>query len=86
MYIQIKMLKYTIMSHKKRRAKYQTERLSRSQKRQFRSKGQISGKISKEKNTLTVDTDDKKFNHDNANGHSQTGNRNRQEEFTRQTE
>ena len=74
MYIQIKMFKYTTMSHKKRRAKYQTDRLSRSQKRQFRSKGQITGKVSREKNTLTVDNDDKKFNHDNANGHSQTGN------------
>ena len=27
------------------------------------------------KNTLTIDTDDQKFNCDNANGHSQTGNR-----------
>ena len=26
------------------------------------------------KNTLTIDTDDQKFNCDNANGHSQTGN------------
>lgn len=74
------------MSHKKRRAKYQTERLSHSQKRQFRSKGQISGKVSRQKNTLTVDTDDKKFNHDNVYGRSQTGNQNWQEEFKRQTE
>ena len=39
------------------------------------------------KNTLTIDTDDQKFNCDNANGHSQTGNRKkkyRQVEFKRQ--
>ena len=38
------------------------------------------------KNTQTIDTDDQKFNCDNANGHSQTGNwkKYRQVEFERQ--
>ena len=59
----------TIMSHKKRKAKYQTEMLFRIEKQQFRYK-----QCFQQKNTLTIDTDDQKFNCDNANGHSQTGN------------
>ena len=42
---------------------------------QFRSKGQIASEVSSKKNTLTVDTDDCTFNCNNADGHSQTGNR-----------
>ena len=69
MYIQIETFMYTIMSHEKRRAKYQTEMLSWIAKQQFRYK-----QCFQQKNTLTIDTDDQKFNCDNANGHSQTGN------------
>ena len=81
MYIQIETFMCAITSHKKRRAKYQTEMLSRIVKQQFRYK-----QCFQRKNTLTVDTDDQKFNCDNADGHSQTGNRkkNRQVEFKRQ--
>ena len=81
MYIQIETFMYTITSHKKRRAKYQTEMLSRIAKQQFRYK-----QCFQQKNTLTGDTDDQKFHCDNADGHSQTGNRkkSRQVEFERQ--
>ena len=81
MYIQIETFMYTIMSHEKRRAKYQTEMLSWIAKQQFRYK-----QCFQQKNTLTIDTDDQKFNCDNANGHSQTGNwkKYRQVEFERQ--
>ena len=54
---------------KKRRAKYQTEMLLRIAKQLFRYK-----KCFQRNNTLTVDTNDQKFNCDNADGHSQTGN------------
>ena len=64
MYIQIKTFMYTIMSHKKRRAKYQTEMLSWIAKQQFRYKQCFQWK-----NTLTIDINDQKFNCDNANGH-----------------
>ena len=64
MYIQIE------TSHKKRRAKNQTEILSRIAKQQFRYK-----QCFQRNNTLTADTDDQKFNCGNADGHSQTGNR-----------
>ena len=70
MYIQIETFMYAITSHKKRRAKYQTEMLSWIAKQQFRYK-----QCFQRNNTMTVDTDDQKFNCDNANGHSQTGNR-----------
>ena len=70
MYIQIETFMCAITSHKKRRAKYQTEMLSRIAKQQFRYK-----QCFQRKNTLTVNTDDQKFNCDNADGHSQTGNR-----------
>ena len=70
LYIQIETFMYAITSHKKRRAKNQTEMLSRIAKQQFRYKQCFQWN-----NTLTVDTDDQKFNCDNADGHSQTGNR-----------
>ena len=70
MYIQIETFTYAITSHKKRRAKYQTKMLSWIAKQQFRYK-----QCFQRNNTLTADTDDQKFNCDNANGHSQTGNR-----------
>ena len=70
MYIQIETFTYAITSHKKRRAKYQTEMLWRIAKQQFRYK-----QCFQRNNTLTADTDDQKFNCDNADGHSQTGNR-----------
>ena len=70
MYIQIETFRYAITSHKKQRVKYQTEMLLWIVKRQFRYK-----QCFQRKNTLTVDTDDQKFNCDNADGHSQTGNR-----------
>ena len=82
MYIQIETFMYAITSHKKRRAKYQTEMLLRIAKQLFRYK-----KCFQRNNTLTVDTNDQKFNCDNADGHSQTGNRKkkcRQVEFKRQ--
>ena len=60
---------YAITSHKRRRAKYQTEMLSRIAKQQFRYK-----QCFQQNNTLTVDTNGQKFNCDNADGHSQTGN------------
>ena len=69
-YIQIEIFMYTIMSCKKRRAKYQTEMLSGIAKQLFRYK-----KCFQRNNTLTVDTNDQKFNCYNAEGHSQTGNR-----------
>ena len=73
---------YAITSHKRRRAKYQTEMLSRIAKQQFRYK-----QCFQRNNTLTVDTNGQKFNCDNADGHSQTGNQKkkcRQVEFKRQ--
>ena len=70
MYIQIETFTYAITSHRKRRAKYQTEMLSRIAKQQYRYK-----QCFQRNNTLTVDTDDQKFNCGNADGHSQTGNR-----------
>ena len=81
MYIQIETFKYAITSHKKWRAKYQTEMLSRIAKQQFRYK-----QCFQRNNTLTADTDDQKFNCDHADGHSQTGNRKkcREVEFERQ--
>ena len=63
-------LMYAITSHKKRRAKYQTEMPSRIAKQLFRYK-----KCFQRNNTLTVDTNDQKFNCYNAEGHSQKGNR-----------
>ena len=69
MYIQIDFM-YAIRSHKKRRAKYQTEMLSQIPKEQFRYK-----QCFQQKKTLTGDTDHQKFNCDNADGHSQAGNR-----------
>ena len=48
----------------------QTEMLSRIAKQQFRYKQCFQWN-----NTLTVDTDDQKFNCDNADGHLQMGNR-----------
>ena len=69
-YIQIETFMYAISSHKKRRAKYQTEMLSWIAKQQFRYK-----QCFQQKNTLTIYTGDQKFNCDNADGHSQTGNR-----------
>ena len=69
-YIQIEIFMYTITSRKKRRAKYQTEMLSGIAKQLFRCK-----KCFQRNNTLTVDTNDQKFNCYNAEGHSQTGNR-----------
>ena len=60
---------YAITSHQKQRAKYQTEILSRIAKQQFRYK-----QCFQQNNTLTVDTNDQKFNCDNADEHSQTGN------------
>ena len=68
MYIQIDFM-YTIRSHKKRRAKYQTEMLSQIPNEQFRYK-----QCFQQKKTLTGDNDDQKFNCDNADGHSQAGN------------
>ena len=67
---------------KKRRAKYQTEMLLRIAKQLFRYK-----KCFQRNNTLTVDTNDQKFNCYNAKGHSQTRNRIKcwQMEFERQT-
>ena len=56
---------YTITSHKKRRAKYQTEMLSRITKQQFRYKQCFQQN----------NTDDQKFNCDNDDGHLQTGSR-----------
>ena len=81
MYIQIETFTYAITSHKKRRAKYQTEMLSRIAKQQFRYK-----QCFQRNNTLTADTDDQTFNCDNADGQSQTGNRKkcREVEFERQ--
>ena len=81
-YIQIEIFMYTITSRKKRRAKYQTEMLSGIAKQLFRYK-----KCFQRNNTLTVDTNDQKFNCYNAEGHSQTGNRKKfwQVEFERQT-
>ena len=38
------------------------------------SKGHITSRVSSKKKTLTVDTDDRTFNCNNADGHSQTGN------------
>ena len=70
LYIQIETFMYAITSHKKRRAKNQTEMLSRIAKQQFRYK-----QCFQRNNTLTADTDDQKFNCDNADGQSQTGNR-----------
>ena len=70
MHIQIKTFMYAITSHKKRRVKYQTEMLSWITKQQFRYK-----QCFQQNNTLTVDTDDQKFNCNNADGHLQTGNR-----------
>ena len=70
MYIQIKTFMYTIISHKKRWVKYQTEMPSQIARQQFRFK-----QCFQQKNSLTLDIDDQKFNCDNANGHSQTGNR-----------
>ena len=61
---------YAITSRKKRRAKYQTEMLSRIANQQYRYK-----QCFQRNNTLTVDTDDQKFNCNNDDGHSQTGNR-----------
>ena len=69
MYIQIDFM-YTIRSHKKRRAKYQTEMLLQIPNEQFRYK-----QCFQQKKTLTGDTNDQKFNCDNADGHSQAGNR-----------
>ena len=82
MYMQIDFM-YAIRSHKKRKAKYQTEMLSQIPKEQFRYK-----QCFQQKKTLTGDTDDQKFNCDNADGHSQAGNRKKkncpQVEFERQ--
>ena len=69
MYIQIETFMYAITSHKKRRAKYQTKMLWWIVKQWFRYK-----QCFQRNNTLTANTDDQKFNCDNANGHSQTGN------------
>ena len=82
MYSQIETFMYTITSHKKRRAKYQTEMLSQITKQQFRYK-----QCFQQTNTLIVDTNDQNFNCDNADGHSQTGNQKkkcRQVEFEKQ--
>ena len=64
-----KIFMYANTSHKKRRAKYQTEMLLRIAKQLFRYK-----KCFQRNNTLTVDTNDQKFNCYHAKGHSQTGN------------
>ena len=82
MYSQIETFMYTITSHKKRRAKYQTEMLLQITKQQFRYK-----QCFQQTNTLIVDTNDQNFNCDNADGHSQTGNQKkkcRQVEFEKQ--
>ena len=68
--IQIETFMYAITSHKKRKAKYQTEMLSQIAKQLFWYK-----KCFQRNNTTTVDTNDQKFNCYNAEGHSQTGNR-----------
>ena len=70
-----------------RLAKYQTEMLLCIAKEQFRSRGQIKSKVSSKK-TPWLDTNDQKFNCNNADGHSQTGNlkKNQQVEFKRQAE
>ena len=61
MYIQIETFTYAITSHKQRRAEYQTEMLSRMAKQQFSYK-----QCFQRNKTLTADTDDQKFNCDNA--------------------
>ena len=43
--------------------------------RESRNSNSGTSNVSSEKNTLTVNTDDQKFNSDNVDGHSQTGNR-----------
>ena len=77
MYIQIETFMCTITSHKiKQRAKYQTEMLSRIAKTAILVKSS-NYKLSfqRKTNPQTVDTDNQTFNCDNADGHSQTGNR-----------
>ena len=57
------------------RAKYQTEMQSHIAK--LSNSGQkvkLQVEFPAKKNTLTVDTDDRTFNCNNADGHSQTGN------------
>ena len=80
MYIHIETFMYAITSHKKWRAKYQTEMLSRIAKQQFGYKQCFQWK-----NARTVDTDDQKMNCDNADGHSQTGNRKKSTSWIRKT-
>ena len=77
MYIQIETFMCTITSHKiKQRAKYQTEMLSRIAKTAILVKSS-NYKLSfqRKTNPQTVDPDNQTFNCDNADGHSQTGNR-----------
>ena len=75
------------VNHVSQKAKGEISNYCVSRKQQFRSRGQITSKVSSEKNTKhPVDTDDEQFNQDKADGHLQTGNRkkNRQVEFERQ--
>ena len=71
MYIQIKTFMYAVTSHKMERAKYHTEKPNSNSGQEV----QLQVKLPVKKKTLTVDTDEQTFTCDNANGHSQTGNR-----------
>ena len=64
------------VNHVSQKAKGKISNYCVSRKQQFRSRGQITSKVSSEKNTKhPVDTDDEQFNQDKADGHLQTGNR-----------
>ena len=66
----------TITSYKiKQRAQYQTEMLSCIAKNSNSNQEvKLQVKFPAKNTPQTVDTDNQTFNHDNADGHSQTGN------------
>ena len=75
MSVQIETFMHTIMSHKKQRAKYQTEMLSRIAKTAILVKSSnYQYSFQQKKHPQTVDTDNQTFNCDNADGPSQTCN------------
>ena len=77
MYIQIETFMCAITSHKKQRAKYQTEILLRSAKLNSNSSQEVKlqEKFPAKKVPSNYINDNQTFSCDYADGHSQTGNR-----------